>query len=78
MVRVVARDADGVLLGSGLSLTVDEDLLLPGGLAGPIEDLGDGSYLFPVASMQAGAAMVSVSVEGSLLQDAPTVIYETP
>jgi hypothetical protein len=77
-VLVVPRDADGVELGSGLSLAVDETLLLPGVLAGPVVDLGNGTYRFPVASSTAGVGTVSVSVEGVQLVDAPSLRYQAP
>jgi hypothetical protein len=78
MVVVVPRDADGVELGSGLSLSVDQGQLLPGVLAGPVEDLGNGSYRFPVASTTGGVGTASVSVEGVLLLDAPSVLFQLP
>jgi len=78
MVTVIPRDADGVELGTGLSLSVDEFQILPGVLAGPVEDLGDGSYRFPLASTVTGVGVASVSVEGTLLQDAPSVLFQQP
>jgi hypothetical protein len=78
MVVVVPLDSDGVGLGSGLWLSVDEDQLLPGVLAGPVVDLGDGSYRFPVASVATGVGVASVSVEGIPLQDAPSLLFQQP
>jgi len=78
LVVIVPRDADGVELGSGLSLSVDEFQLLPGVLAGPVEDLGNGSYRFPLASTTTGAGIASVTVEGILLQDAPSILFQQP
>lgn len=78
LVVVVPRDADGVELGSGLSLSVDEFQLLPGVLAGPVEDLGNGSYRFPLASTTTGVGIASVTVEGILLQDAPSILFQQP
>jgi hypothetical protein len=78
VVVVVPRDADGVALGSGLSLSVDESQLLPGVLASPVVDQGNGSYRFAVASSVTGVGVVSVSVEGVLLLDAPSVLFQQP
>ena len=57
---------------------MDEFQLLPGVLVGAVQDLGNGSYRFPVASTVTGVGVASVSVEGILLQDAPSVLFQQP
>ena len=77
-VVVEPRDAFGVPLGSGLHLEVDENLLLPGGLAGPVQDRGDGTYSFGVVSSTVGGGLVVVTVEGIMLNESPTITYVAP
>jgi len=77
-VTFVPMDASGVRLGSGLELDVDLGLLLPGTLAGPVQDQGDGTYSFLVVSSTVGGGTVSVTVEGVMLNDSPTVTYQAP
>ena len=78
LVTVYPMDAAGVPLGSGLQIDVDAGLLLPGGLAGPVKDLGDGRYAFAIRSSTVGSGTVSVTVEGVMLTDAPAVTYLAP
>ena len=77
-VVVEPRDAFGVPLGSGLHLEVDENLLQPGGLAGPVQDRGDGRYSIDIVSSTVGGALVAVTVEGIMLNGSLTITYVTP
>ncbi len=77
-VVVEPRDAFGVPLGSGLDLDVDENLLPPGGLAGPVRDRGDGRYSINIISSTVGGALIVVTVEGIMLNGSPTITYVAP
>ena len=76
-VTIVPQDASGTLLGSGLALSVDAASLLPG-VAGPIQDMGNGAYRLDVTSSSAGTGVVSVTVEGLNLAARPNVSFATP
>lgn len=75
IVTVVPVDPLGVALGSGLSIALDANALLPGVAAAPVVDHQDGSYSFAVLSTQPGSGNVVVSVEGKTLLSQPTVTY---
>ena len=77
-VTVVPRDADGLSLGCGLDLSVDAVALLPGRLAGPVRDQGNGIYVLDVVSDNPGASTVSVTVEGMVLAQTPSILFEIP
>lgn len=72
---IVPRDGNGVLLGRGLTVTVDASLLWPGRLDAPVEDLGDGSYRARIVSDVPGRGMVDVAVEGVSLFATPTLDF---
>ena len=72
-VTIVPRDASGVLLGSGLSITIDSALLWPAQQSGPIVDLGNGSYAASVVASVPGTGSVRVAVEGTVLSSLPTI-----
>ncbi|HJQ97272.1 MAG TPA: Ig-like domain-containing protein [Candidatus Polarisedimenticolaceae bacterium] len=72
-ITVVPRDADGNMLGRGLTVTVDASLLWPLKLSGPVQDLGDGSYRAVATSTVAGTGSVLVDVEGVVLATSPVV-----
>lgn len=76
IVTVLPVDTAGVLLGSGLSVSVDASALFPGTVPQPISDLGDGSYSFAVLSSVPGSGTVVVDVEGTTLASQPVVVYE--
>lgn len=75
-VTIVPRDADGIALGTGLSLAVDGPALWPGMVFGPLVDEGDGSYTAYIVSSAPGVGGVWVTVEGIALDDEPAVEYE--
>jgi hypothetical protein len=77
-VTFTPRDYSGVPLGTGLDVSVDEDALRPGQLAGPLQDRGDGTYSFQVVSTSTGTGRVRVTVEGGDLAQEPTIGYVTP
>jgi hypothetical protein len=62
-ITVTPRDANGVLLGRGLSVSIDSSLLWPAHLSGPIVDLGDGSYVASAVASRQGPARSGVVVE---------------
>ena len=70
---VVPRDANGVLLGRGLTVGVDASLLWPAQLTGPFVDLGDGSYQASAVASVPGQGTVRVAVEGVNLATLPTI-----
>ena len=72
-ITVVPRDANGVSLGRGLMVVIDAALLWPASLAGPIVDLGDGSYRATAAASAPGTGSVRVVVEGLPLASWPTI-----
>lgn len=72
---IVPLDASGVLLGRGLSVSVDASLLWPGKLLGGVDDLGDGTYRVRVVSDVPGSGMLAVAVEGIPLVTAPALTY---
>jgi len=72
-VTIVPRDANGALLGRGLTVGLDASLLWPLKLSGPIEDLGDGSYRATANATVAGTGSVVVTVEGVVLSTSPVV-----
>jgi len=76
-IDIVPTDANGVLLGTGLSLSIDAAMLWPAQLTGPIADLGDGSYRATAVSSTPGSGTVRVVVEGVALASQP-VITATP
>ncbi len=74
-ITIVPRDANGVPLGTGCEVTVDESALAPGRLAGPVDRRGNGEYVVRVASLSVGAGDVVVSVEGRMLASRPRVTF---
>jgi hypothetical protein len=72
-ITVAPRDANGVLLGTGLAIALDASLLWPAQLSGPIVDLGDGSYRAQVDASVSGTGSVRVTVEGVSLAALPTI-----
>jgi len=76
-VTIVPRDADGLLLGTGLMVSIDPVALWPGTLAGSLVDLGNGVYLGRVVSSVPGQGVVWVDVEGSSLDEEPTIDFES-
>ena len=73
VITIVPRDASGVMLGTGLSLSIDGSLLWPAQLSGPIADMGDGSYRAMAVASVAGTGTVRASVEGVALASLPTI-----
>ncbi len=76
IVVVIPVDLQGVPLGSGLAVTIDASALLPGIVASPVVDLGDGSYSFVVLSLLPGTGAIVVDVEGTTLASRPAVTFE--
>jgi hypothetical protein len=72
-ITVVPRDTDGQVLGRGLAVGIDAALLWPLKLAGPVVDMGDGSYLAEATSTVPGTGSVRVTVEGVVLTASPSV-----
>jgi hypothetical protein len=72
-ITVVPRDGNGVLLGRGLAVAIDAALLWPASLAGPVVDLGDGSYRATVAASTPGTGSVRVVVEAIPLTASPAI-----
>jgi hypothetical protein len=72
-ITIVPRDANGVLLGRGLSMSIDSSLLWPAHLSGPIVDLGDGSYAVTAVASVPGTGAVRVVVESVSLAPLPTI-----
>jgi hypothetical protein len=73
VITVVPRDANGVMLGTGLSMSFDAALLWPAHLSGPVSDLGDGSYRATAVGSVPGTGTVSVLVEGAGLATSPQI-----
>jgi hypothetical protein len=73
VITVIPRDANGVLLGRGLSITIDASLLWPAQLSGPITDLGNGSYRALAVASVPGTGSVRVVVEGVEMAQRPTI-----
>jgi len=76
-VTIVPRDADGLPLGAGLTVSIDPVALWPGTLAGSLVDLGNGVYLGRVVSSVPGQGVVWVEVEGVSLAEEPTIDFES-
>lgn len=72
-ITIVPRDANGVLLGSGLSITIDSSLLWPAQQSGPMVDLGNGSYTAAVVATVPGTGTVRATVEGTVLAPLPAI-----
>lgn len=72
-ITITPRDADGVLLGRGLSISIDSSLLWPAHLSGPIVDLGNGSYTATAVASVPGTGAVRVVVESVSLAPLPTI-----
>jgi hypothetical protein len=72
-ITITPRDANGVLLGRGLSMFIDSSLLWPAHLSGPIVDLGDGSYAATAVASVPGTGAVRVVVESVSLAPLPTI-----
>jgi len=72
-ITVEPRDADGVLLGTGLTIAIDAALLWPAQLSGSIVDLGDGSYQALAVASVPGTGSVRAIVEGVSLAALPTI-----
>ncbi len=77
MITITPRDADGQLLGPGLQLDVDLLSLAPGELAGPIQDMGDGTYVVSIVASQIGSGEVVVDVNGVVLDDRPVLTFQS-
>jgi hypothetical protein len=75
IVTVTPHDPDGVPIGGGCEVSVDEIQLAPGTLAGPVEDNFDGTYTFRVTAMSSGTAQVVAAVEGVLLDPVPEITF---
>jgi hypothetical protein len=73
VISIVPRDVNGVLLGRGLSVAVDPTLLWPAQLAGPVVDVGDGSYVAQAVASVPGTGSVRAVVEGIALAPTPTI-----
>lgn len=74
-VTVRPEDASGILLGTGLSVSIDPAPLWPGRVIGAVEDVGDGSYLGRIVSTVPGIAEVRVRVEATALAVRPTIEF---
>ncbi len=74
-VTVTPFDWNGVAIGSGCDVSVDDIQLAPGTQAGPVEDNLDGSYSFKVSSTSSGTAQVVVDVEGVFLAATPQITF---
>jgi hypothetical protein len=74
-VKVIPRDANGVPLGSGCKMKVNDLLLAPGMLSSVIQDQGDGSYIFKVVSNNSGVGNVVVTIEGIVLDSQPEITF---
>jgi hypothetical protein len=72
-ITITPRDANGVLLGRGLSISIDSSLLWPAHLSGPIVDLGDGSYAATAVASVPGTGAVRAVVESVSLAPLPTI-----
>jgi hypothetical protein len=72
-ITITPRDTNGVLLGRGLSISIDASLLWPAHLSGPIVDLGDGSYVASAVASVPGTGAVRVVVESVSLAPLPTI-----
>lgn len=77
-VTVVPRDVNGVPVGTGLAITVDEVALLPGVIRGAARDLGTGRYLLRVVSSAAGIGTVRLDIEGVPLSGTASVEFLAP
>jgi hypothetical protein len=75
-VTLVPRDADGVVLGSGCEIGLNEVQLSPATLAGPVEDGQDGSYKLRVVSAVRGSVSVRTLVEGVELHEELGIEFE--
>jgi hypothetical protein len=73
LITITPRDPSGVLLGRGLSISIDSSLLWPAHLSGPIIDLGDGSYVASAVASVPGTGAVRVVVESVSLAPLPTI-----
>jgi invasin-like protein len=76
-VTVVPRDSNGVNLGAGLALTIDAVALWPGKFVGSFVDLNNGIYIGRVVSTLPGQGTVWVDVEGTQLDDEPTIDFQS-
>ncbi len=73
-VLVMPRGTEGSLLGTGHSVAVESSL---GTWAGPVSDLGDGSYRRTlVAPPGPGLAVIQVSVDGTAIPLSPRVEFQ--
>jgi hypothetical protein len=72
-ITIVPRDADGQMLGRGLTVSVDAALLWPVTLTGPVVDRGDGSYVAEATAMVPGMGSVEATAEGVVLSSSPSV-----
>ena len=77
LVTIIPRDALGVPLGTGLSVSLEGSALWPGSLFGPVTDQGDGTYTARILSSVPGQGEVWAVVEGIALTTEPSVIYES-
>src|SRR5262245_23233986 len=73
-ITVVPRDADGVMLGTGLAIAIDAPLLWPAQLSGPVVDLGNGSYQAHAVALVPGTGVVRAVVEGVTLSGLPPIV----
>lgn len=74
-VTVIPRDANGILLGSGCNVSVDEILLSPAALIGPVQDTSSGRYTFQIISTIPCSVDVAATVEGIALNGQPTITF---
>jgi hypothetical protein len=72
-ITIVPKDASGMRLGMGLFLALDPTMLWPAHLAGPVVDMGDGTYAASAVSSIPGTGTVRVVVEGVPLSPLPTI-----
>ncbi len=76
LVTIIPRDAQGVVLGTGLSIEIYAASLWPGRVIGAVEDMGNGAYVVRVVSSFSGSGSVQIVVEGIALTAMPTITYE--
>ena len=72
-ITIVPRDANGVLLGRGMVVSIDPSILWPAQLSGPVVDRGDGSYVTTAVAWVPGTGSVRAAVEGIVLAPSPTI-----
>lgn len=76
VLRVVPRDAFGDRLGIGLDVRpLDAPAWLPGVATGGFRDAGNGAYELEVAAAVEGTVVLTVEVEGVVLDAVPAVTF---